>query len=135
MPHLILYDGQCGLCDQVVRFLLLADKQGRFRFAPLDGKTAVTVLKSWFPEGKVPDTVILVEQYGEIGERIWTRSDVIIRIGEILDGMYRGLLLMKLLPRPVRDGLYGMAARVRRSLFGTVSHCPFIPGKADRFLP
>lgn len=135
MSHLILYDGQCGLCDRMVRFLLTADSNSQFRFASLDGETAARVLKRWFPGGGVPDTVILVANHDEPDEQIFTGSDVIIQAGEILDGMYRALMLVKLIPRPIRDGLYRMVARVRRSLFGRVSYCPFVPSRSGRFLP
>lgn len=135
MSHLILYDGQCALCDRVVRFLLTADTNACFQFSSLDGETAAGVLKRWFPEGHVPDTVILIVNHGETDERLFLESDVIVQAGEILDGMYRSLLLLKLVPRPIRNAVYRLVARTRRSLFGTVSHCPFIPGSTNRFLP
>lgn len=135
MFHLILYDGECGLCDRAVRFLLSSDTGGIFRFAPLGGETAEPILKRWFPEGDIPDTVMLVESPGTSDERIWMRSDVVIRTGEILDGVYRCFLLLKLMPSPIRDAVYRLVARSRKSIFGTVASCPFVPGHANRFLP
>ena len=135
MSHLIIFDSECALCDRMVRFLLQADGNGSFRFAPLGGETAAPALKRWFPQGDIPDTVILVEFPGTSNERIWIRSDVMIRTGELLDGMYRAFLLLKLVPRPIRDALYRLVARNRKSIFGTVASCPFFPGRPNRFLP
>ncbi len=135
MSSLILYDGECGLCNRLVRNLLRIDEHALFRFASLQGETAAAVLSRRFPEGGVPDSVILVEGLDTPDERIFTGSDVVIEIGGILNGMYRALLLVKLIPRPLRELIYRLVARTRRTLFGTVNHCPFIAGCPDRFLP
>ena len=61
--HLVFYDGQCGLCDHAVQFLLKADKKNKFLFAPLQGTTALQELKDMAEKDKREDTLILVENY------------------------------------------------------------------------
>lgn len=39
-PHLVLYDGECELCQSVVRFILRRDSRTRFAFAALEGPFA-----------------------------------------------------------------------------------------------
>src|SRR5262249_57642651 len=46
--HLVLYDGECGVCSRIVRWLLDADRRGELRFAPLQGATAAA-LRQRFP--------------------------------------------------------------------------------------
>ena len=41
--HLVLYDGECGLCSRVVRWLIAADRRGVLHFAPLQGATAAAL--------------------------------------------------------------------------------------------
>ena len=42
--HLILFDGECGLCDKTVQFLLDKDKRGVLHFSPLQGEIADQIL-------------------------------------------------------------------------------------------
>jgi predicted DCC family thiol-disulfide oxidoreductase YuxK len=41
----LLYDGECGLCNGVVRFLIRHDPEGRLRFGPLQGPAAQGYLR------------------------------------------------------------------------------------------
>ena len=36
----LLFDGECGLCQRIVRVLLRLDRAGRLRYAPLQGAAA-----------------------------------------------------------------------------------------------
>ena len=55
----VFYDGHCGLCHRSVRFLLVEDRVGSFRFAPLQGPTFAQLV----PEAEratLPDTMVVV---------------------------------------------------------------------------
>jgi hypothetical protein len=41
----LLFDGECGLCQRLVRVLLGLDRRGRLRFAPLQGPAAQSYLR------------------------------------------------------------------------------------------
>src|SRR5260221_8511304 len=77
--HLVFYDGTCGVCHRTVQWILAADAEGRFRFAPLQGSTAAAVRRR-HPELPTDlDSVIYVER--EAGtERAYARSDAVFRI-------------------------------------------------------
>jgi len=61
--HLMLYDGECGFCNQTVHFIYSKDKYKTFNFAPLKGSTAKFFLKSLPEKIMNKDTVILIENY------------------------------------------------------------------------
>ena len=42
----LLYDGVCGLCNRLVRFVLKRDRRAHFRFASLQSDYAARILKS-----------------------------------------------------------------------------------------
>src|SRR4051812_37486572 len=42
----LFFDGECGLCNRVVRLLLRLDTRGRLRFAPLQGPVAQDYLRA-----------------------------------------------------------------------------------------
>ena len=57
---IILYDGVCGLCNRLVKFLLNHDKDGRLRFASLQSEFAEKVLRRHGFDAKDLDTVHVV---------------------------------------------------------------------------
>lgn len=141
---LLLYDGACGLCARSVQWVLEHDRPDRgaaasLRFAPLQGETAAPVLAR---HGLAPgaggfDTMVLVQDAGGPGERVLLRSDAAIGVGRYLGGRWAALArVARLVPRVLRDGVYGLIARHRLRLFGGADTCR-VPRREERgrFLP
>jgi predicted DCC family thiol-disulfide oxidoreductase YuxK len=127
---IIYFDGQCGLCDRFVQFVLRRDRAARYRFAPLQGSTArERVPASLGPESS--QTVILEE-----GGRFRVRSDAALAILTGLGGAWRLAGLLRVIPRPLRDAVYDLVARNRNRWFGRLAECRVPePAERDRFLP
>ena len=128
----VLYDGLCGLCSRVVRFIARHDARGRFRFAALDSDVARTLLAS-APSipSLLPDSVILVEA----GGRVSVESDAVLRIAASLDGPVRHLARLHIVPRAARDVVYRLVARTRYRIFGRHEVCEIpAPWLRERFL-
>ncbi len=131
----MFYDGQCGLCDRIVQFLLRADRKEQFLFAPLQGTTAVTVLKDLPDEYKTVDSLVLVENYQQPDQRFYVMGRGAFRILWILGGWWMLLGWIAFLPPILYDWGYRMVARNRHRLFtGDVCELPD-PNKRKRFLP
>ncbi len=127
---IIFYDGQCGLCDRFVRFVLRRDPACRFQFAPLQGETFAK-LSSRQPND-FGDTMILADSAG-----LHTRSTAALRVLRQLDRPWSSLARVAAwVPRPLRDLLYRIVARLRHWLFRPPEVC-VRPASADRtrFLP
>lgn len=131
---LLFYDGSCGLCHRLVRFLIVRDREGRlFRYAPLGGPTFSTTLS---PERRVdlPDSIVIRTADG----RTLVRSEAALHLGERLGGAWRFLARAAgLLPGWLLDPGYDGIAGIRGHLFpkpeGT---CPRLPPELrGRFLP
>src|SRR5207244_5401306 len=57
----LYYDGECGLCDRFVQFVLRHDPRGHFQFATLQSESGRQVLsRVGLPENDLR-TVVLVE--------------------------------------------------------------------------
>ena len=114
---ILFYDGACGLCDRSVRWIMARDRARVFWFAPLQGETYAALEA----DGKPTDasTLVLYD-----GERILTKSDAVVRIARTLGGVW-GVLgtLGGLVPRALRDALYGAIARRRLRWFGGKEAC------------
>ena len=133
---IILYDGVCGLCNRLVQFLLKRDKEGRLRFASLQSDFAAKVLQRHGIDAKDLDTMNVIENYEQPGERVLQRSDAILRAGRELGGLW-GVLASagKLVPRVLRDPVYRFVARNRYRVFGKYESCMLPdPNQRSRFL-
>jgi predicted DCC family thiol-disulfide oxidoreductase YuxK len=127
---LVFYDGSCALCHRTVRFILRRDRAAAFRFAPLDGETFRARLGNC---ADMPDSLVLLTSSGAV----LTRSDAVIHVLRRLGGIWRAAArFARLLPRPLRNGLYDVIARTRYRIFGREPKaCPLVaPDLASRFL-
>jgi predicted DCC family thiol-disulfide oxidoreductase YuxK len=134
VSDLVLYDGGCGLCHRSVASLARRDRDGsRFVFAPLGGETAGTRLGAGALGQHPAGTVVLLDE----GGRLLTKSDAVLRALVRLGGGWRLLSgAARLVPRPLRDGVYLAVARIRGRLFARPRRvCPSLPAHlAGRFL-
>lgn len=133
---IVLYDGVCGLCNRSVQFLLKHDKQARFRFASLQSDFAGKVLGRHGLDPKDLDTVHVVENYDQPGERVLQRSDAILRAGRELGGFWSAASsVARIVPRPLRDLVYRFVATNRYRVFGKYDTCMLPdPNQRSRFL-
>ena len=139
MPNgnpIILYDGVCGLCNSLVQFLLKRDKQGRLRFASLQSDFAAKVLQRHGIDPKDLDTMHVIENYDQPGERVLQRSNAILRAGRELGSFWAPLAVVAgIIPRALRDLVYSFVARNRYRVFGKYESCMLPdPNQRSRFL-
>lgn len=130
----MLYDGECGLCDRAVLFVLKRDKKAVFLFAPLQGQTARRYL-SFLPDQKLlNDSVILICDYGTPSEQLMWRSKAVFKVLWLLGGCWRLIGWLSYGPSWLFDWLYRIVARYRHNLFS--QRC-LLPEKRwqERFLP
>ncbi|MGA8311435.1 MAG: DCC1-like thiol-disulfide oxidoreductase family protein [Terriglobales bacterium] len=130
---ILLYDGVCGLCSRLVQFVLKRDASGHFRFASLQSDFASRILRQQGLDPDDLDTVYLVQ---EPGQRLTARSDAVISVLRGLGGFWRAAaVLLRALPKSLRDWGYDVVAHNRYRIFGKHDTCLLPEGKyRDRFL-
>ena len=130
----VLYDGVCGFCNHAVQLILRHDRRGRLRFAALQSDYARGLLER-HPELRGLDTVVLVENAGRAGERVYVKSSAALRIARHLGGFWKVFLVGHALPAGLRDYLYDQFARRRYKWFGKRDACMLPPPEVRaRFL-
>lgn len=126
-PVIVLFDGTCGLCHGLVRFLLAHDPAGRLRFAALGSKAARELLGPEAPDG---ETVVVLAD-----GRTYLRGEAVLALARHLPAPWRWAGAARVLPRGLLDLGYRLVARHRFRLFGRREACPVPrPGEGDRFL-
>ena len=121
--HLILYDGVCGLCNRLNRFVLSHDKSAFFDFAALQSLVGRAVLRHF---GKEPDdlnTFYLVSDYRGVSPKLLSKSHATLAVLEPLDPPWRWLAVLKVFPKVLLDSCYDLIARHRYGLFGQAGSC------------
>lgn len=133
--HLVFYDGNCGLCDRIVQFLLQEDRQKLFIFAPLQGVTASQYLKHLPPEIRFNDSLILIENYRSSFPRVSILAKGALRIAWLLRWPWLMVGWLSFFPGWMFDWIYRLIASNRESLFPK-TQCVVPPcDQKDRFLP
>ena len=125
----LLYDGLCGFCDGAVQFVMRHDRHRRIRFATLQGEYALGLLER-HPALREVDSLILVEET-EGGERVLVRSTGALRVAQLMGGPWKATVLLRVVPRVVRDWAYDLFARNRYRMFGRLDHCR-LPSAEER---
>lgn len=132
---LVLYDGVCGLCNRLNRFLLARDRRGIFDFAPLQSDTGRLWLTRAGRPGAPLETLVVVADYRSPSPRLLTRSDAVLALLHSLGGHWRAAAMLRAIPRPIRDTAYALVARHRYAIFGRFEACPLPPAEwRARFL-
>ena len=114
---ILFFDGDCGLCNRLVGFVLDRDHKGEIRFAPLQGVTAERLLDA--RDREVLDTGVFLT-----GGRCFRRSSAAIRVLWYLGGFWKivGALLWAI-PEPLRETGYRLFARNRFRVSKMLSTC------------
>ncbi|MBC8083504.1 MAG: thiol-disulfide oxidoreductase DCC family protein [Hymenobacter sp.] len=118
-PAVILFDGVCNLCNGFVQFVISHDPAGRFHFTALQSAAGRALLtRHGLAPDAAPETVILLQD-----GRVYTHSTAALRILGQLGGLWTGLYVGMVVPRPLRDWAYRFVARHRYRWFGRQESC------------
>ena len=132
---MILFDGVCGLCNRLNRFVIARDRENAFAFAPLQGPTARAMLARHGIAGYDLDTVRVVADAGTPRERVLERSRAILFVLGRLGGALRFAPWLAVIPRPVLELAYDAVAATRYRVFGRYDECLLpTPEHRARFL-
>lgn len=122
---IIIFDGECHLCDRSVQFILKRDKNAVFRFCTLQYAKA----NNLFPTET--DSVILMDKNTN-----YIKSNAALKILNYLGGLYRFMsIILSVIPSNIADFVYDFIAKNRYKWFGKYNEC-MIPQKGwkDRFI-
>ncbi|WP_394750935.1 thiol-disulfide oxidoreductase DCC family protein [Spongiimicrobium salis] len=118
MESIIIFDGECNLCNGVVGWLLRFAPNDLFRFVAFQSVEGQHLLRKYgFPTEQL-ETVILVEN-----NSIHTHSDGFLRIVSKIPKWRFVAALLAYIPRIIRDIIYNMASKNRVKWFGKSKSC------------
>ena len=132
----VFFDGVCGLCNRLVQFLISRDRNGRLRFAQLQGELARATLTRHGLNPDDLDSVVVVSGWREPSELAHLRASAVLHALTVLGGSWRIIArAASVVPAPIANGVYNLVARSRYRIFGRFDVCQLPrPEWRDRFL-
>ncbi len=121
--HLILFDGDCGLCLAGMEFVVRADPEATFAFAPLDGDVARRVLATRAGGDQRSATMYVAAHWGSGRETLLDRSEAVLFVASRLGWPWSMARFLRWLPRRARDGAYDLIAANRHRFGQSGAHC------------
>ena len=122
--HLFLYDGVCGLCNRVNRFVLRFDEQGCFDFASLQSPTARAILLRVGESVDELSTFYVVTNYRSESRTVLSKARAALFVARALGWPWRAAAIFGFLPASLLNFFYDLVARYRYRVFGRYDVCP-----------
>jgi predicted DCC family thiol-disulfide oxidoreductase YuxK len=127
---IILFDGVCNFCSGSVNWIIRRDRLSYFRFAALQSDVGAELQRWYGLDPDALDTMIVIE-----GGRVYRKSTAALRIMRRLSRPWPVLLVLVVIPQPLRDLVYDWFARRRYRWFGERDECMVpTPQQRERFL-
>jgi predicted DCC family thiol-disulfide oxidoreductase YuxK len=133
--HLLLFDGDCGLCASLVQFILPRDRDRTFHFASLSSPEGRTMVARHGGDPDDVSTVYVVADYQTPDARPLVRSRAALFVAGALGWPWKAATLFGLLQTAMLDRAYDVVARNRYRVFGRRDQCLMPrPEWRDRFI-
>lgn len=124
MKAIVLFDGDCNFCDASVQFIIKRDPKAYFQFASIQSEVGQRYVEQF--QLQTIDSVIVIED-----NHAYTKSSAALKIAKRFSGLWKLLLIAKVIPSPIRDKVYDYIAKNRYKWFGKKEVC-HLPTKEER---
>lgn len=127
---ILLFDGNCNLCNNSVKFIFKHEKKPTLLFASLQSEKGIELLKQMNINHLNIDSIVLIKN-----QKIYIKSSAALRLTLYLKGLYPLLFCLLIIPPFIRNKVYDFIAKNRYKWFGKTESC-MIPDKSisKRFL-
>jgi predicted DCC family thiol-disulfide oxidoreductase YuxK len=126
---ILLFDGECGFCNRSVLFFLRREKNKKMHFAALESEEG-KALRNYFEIDDKIDSIILIKD-----NEAHIKSCAALRMTWYMKGAWPLLSVFMIIPPFLRNIVYDLIARRRKSLFGKVESCSLLEKEdQERFL-
>ncbi|MGO2012709.1 MAG: thiol-disulfide oxidoreductase DCC family protein [Pseudoalteromonas sp.] len=116
--QIILFDGQCKLCNAWCNFIIKHDKKLCFKLCSVQSDKGQAILNYFnYPMDNFK-TMIYVQS-----DVCLTQSDAVLAITNQLGWPWRAANIMRLIPKRLRNWVYDRIAFNRYRLFGKLDYC------------
>ena len=128
--NVVIFDGVCNLCNWSVQFIIKHDPKAIFKLTSLQSEFGTALAKEHGLSSENPESVLLLKD----GELL-SKSAAALAIVTELNGIWKLLVIFRLIPQNIRDSIYDWIANNRYYWFGKRDKC-MVPteGIKERFI-
>jgi predicted DCC family thiol-disulfide oxidoreductase YuxK len=119
----VLYDGVCGLCNRLVRFLLAHDHRAVFTFASLQSPVGRGTVEGFGGDPDQLSSFYVLANYRSNQAQLFNRGGAALFVASELGWPWKVAVVMRVLPAAILDVIYNVVARNRYRVFGRVARC------------
>jgi len=128
---IILFDGVCNLCNDVVNYIIKRDKKDTFRFVSLQSELGIKITKYISLDTTKMDSIILYQP----GVAYYTKAAAALKVINELGGVISLLNIFSVLPKFIQNFGYDTIAKNRYKWFGKKESCMMpSPDISSKFL-
>lgn len=127
--HIVFFDGDCGVCNFWVQWILERDKKNRFMFASLQSDFGQKFLSERGLNTKVFNTMYLWKPNRYYLEK----SRAVLKIADLLGGVYKLSAIGKIVPKFLSDKVYDKVSENRMKLANQKCYLP-TPEERKKFI-
>jgi len=107
----LLFDGECEFCNFWIQFVKKRNSKATFEFYPLQSETGKKLRTEYRINDEI-DSVVVIKK-----NKAFVKSNAALQIVESIGGVWSLLLILWIIPKPIRDWGYDIIAKNRHRLF------------------
>ena len=115
---LIIFDGECAMCNGAVNFIVSNESEAILRFASNQSSSGAQILVEHGLTKESAQSIVLLED-----GVAYLRSDASLRLTKYLKTPWRVFHILLYVPRPIRDFFYSLVAKNRHRFAGRIESC------------
>lgn len=114
---IVLYDGECSFCNGAATWIIARDQHGKVSFAALQGPIGQALLHHYNIPRHI-DSMICIDN-----DKAYLYSSGPLRVAKHLDGAWKLLYCLTIIPAFIRNPFYRFFAKNRFRWFGKQQAC------------
>ena len=127
----ILFDGECNLCNGFINFIIDRDTKNIFLFSPLQSDTGMEIMENLKEDSSKLDSIVLFDRNTN---QIQKKSSAAISIVSTFGGFWKLARIFFIFPSFIRNIIYDFVAKNRYRWFGKTSCRIPTPELIEKFL-
>jgi len=127
--YIVFFDGDCGVCNFWVQWILERDTKDQFMFASLQSEFGQKFLSDRGLDTKVFNTMYLWKP----NSYYLIKSRAVLEIARLLGGIYQLSVVGKIIPSFLSDKLYDVVSKNRMKLANQKCYLP-TPHQRKKFI-
>ena len=115
---ILLFDGDCNLCNSTVQFVIERDKKAFIKFTSLQSAMGQKIMQAYHIPAHYVSSIVFFED-----GKVYYKSTAALRLFKNLNGLWKLTYVFMIVPKFIRNWVYDFIARNRIKWFGKAETC------------